>query len=60
MLRKHLRGWARHITGLCKKEKKRLAVIIDKLDLQAETRPLSDSELEQKKSSEPTGCTPSP
>ena len=48
MLRKHLRGWARHITGLYKKEKKRLAEIIDKLDLQAENRLLSDSELDEK------------
>ena len=36
------------MTGLYKKEKKRLAEIINKLDLQAEIRPLSVSELDQK------------
>ena len=47
MLRKQLRGWARHITSLYKK--KRIAEIIDKLDLQTEIRPLSDSELTSRK-----------
>jgi mannosylglycoprotein endo-beta-mannosidase len=47
-LRKHLREWARHISGLYKKEKKRLAGIIDTLETVAETQVLLQHELELK------------
>jgi hypothetical protein len=45
-LRRFLRGWAKNISGKYKKEKDRLLSIIDKLDIQEETMPLSDSERE--------------
>ena len=38
-LRKFLRGWARHTSGMLKKEKVRLCAIIDELDKIAESRP---------------------
>jgi hypothetical protein len=40
-LRKHLSGWARHTTGLLKKEKQRLTSIIVDLEYIAEVRLLS-------------------
>jgi hypothetical protein len=43
--RKHLSGWARHTTGLLKKENQRLSSIIDDLEAQAEVRPLSTQEI---------------
>jgi hypothetical protein len=45
-LHRFLRGWAKNISGKYKKEKDRLLSIIDKLDIQEETMPLSDSERE--------------
>ena len=50
-LRKHLRGWARHLAGLLKKEKNRMSSIIDELESLAEWRPLSTHEIELKKQS---------
>ena len=50
-LRKFLRGWARHTTGMLKKEKERLCIIIDELDKLAEIRPLSAQEIEIKNQS---------
>ena len=47
-LQKHLRGWARNIADLYKKEKKRLSEIIDHLESIAEVRLLSQQELETK------------
>jgi exonuclease III len=43
-LRRFLRGWAKNISGKYKKEKERLLEIIDVLDIQAETCPLTDEE----------------
>jgi hypothetical protein len=40
-LRSHLSGWARHVTGVLKKEKQRLSSIIDDLEALAEVSPLS-------------------
>ena len=50
-LRKFLRGWARHTTGILKKEKLRLSSIIDDLEALAEIRALSDIKLEIKSQS---------
>jgi mannosylglycoprotein endo-beta-mannosidase len=50
-LRKHLSGWARHITGILKQEKRKLSLIIDDLEALAEVRPLSVSEIELKSQS---------
>jgi hypothetical protein len=47
-LSKHLSGWARHVTGILKKEKLRLSSIIDDLEALAEVRPLSVQEIELK------------
>ena len=47
-LRKYLRGWARHTTGILKKEKERLCTIIDELDRAAEIRVLTQQEIELK------------
>jgi hypothetical protein len=38
-LRSHLSGWARHVTGILKKEKLRLSSIIDDLEALAEVHP---------------------
>jgi mannosylglycoprotein endo-beta-mannosidase len=50
-LRKHLSGWARHVTGILKKEKLRLSSIIDDLEALVEVRPLSVQEIELKSQS---------
>jgi hypothetical protein len=50
-LHKHLSSWARHTTRLIKKEKLRLASIIDGLEAFAEVRPLSVQEIELKSQS---------
>ena len=50
-LRKFLRGWARHTTGMLKKEKERMCSIIDELDKLAEVRPLSANESDLKQHS---------
>ena len=47
-LRSHLVGWARHTTGLLKKEKVRLFATIDALEALAEFRLLSTQEIELK------------
>jgi hypothetical protein len=47
-LRSHLSGWARHVTGVLKKEKLRLSSIIDDLEALAEVGPLSTQEIELK------------
>ena len=47
-LRKHLKGWARHMVGQLKNEKLRLSSIIDELEAAAEVRPLSMQEIELK------------
>jgi hypothetical protein len=48
VLHSHLPGWARHETGILKKEKLRLSSIIDGLEAIAEVRPLSEQEVELK------------
>jgi hypothetical protein len=50
-MRKHLSGWARHVTGILKKEKLRLSTTIDSLEALAEVRPLSAQEIELKSQS---------
>ena len=50
-LRTHLVGWARHTSGLLKKEKERLSSIIDALEALAEVRLLSAQEIELKSQS---------
>ena len=50
-LRTHLVGWARHTSGLLKKEKERLSSIIDALEALAEVRLLSEQEIELKSQS---------
>jgi mannosylglycoprotein endo-beta-mannosidase len=47
-LRQHLRGWARHIAGSYRKEKKTLLSLLDNLDKQAENGELSDQEINLK------------
>ena len=47
-MRKYLCGRARHTTGIVKKEKERLCTIIDELDRAAETRVLTQQEIELK------------
>jgi hypothetical protein len=47
----HLRGWARHVTRVLKKEKLRLSSIIVELEALAEVRPLSRKEIELKSQS---------
>ena len=44
----HLVGWARHTTGILKKEKPRLSAVIDALEELAEVRPRSTQEIELK------------
>jgi hypothetical protein len=43
-LRCFLRGWAKNRSGKYKKERERLSLIIDELDIRAETCPLDKSE----------------
>ena len=50
-MRKFLRGWARHTTGMLKKEKECMCSIIDELDKLAEVRPLSANENDLKRHS---------
>ena len=50
-LRKFLGGWARHTTGILKKEKLHLSSLIDDLEALAEIRPLSDIVIEIKSQS---------
>jgi hypothetical protein len=50
-LRSHLSGWARHVTGVLKKEKQRLSSIIDDLEALAEICPLSLQQIEIKNQS---------
>jgi mannosylglycoprotein endo-beta-mannosidase len=51
VIHKHLGGWARHTTGILKKEKLRLSSIIDNLEALAEVRPLLPQEIELKSQS---------
>jgi hypothetical protein len=44
----HLRGWAKHTTGSCRKEKKMLLSLLDNLDKKAESSHLSDQEINLK------------
>jgi hypothetical protein len=50
-LHSHLHGWARHVTGVLKKEKLKLSSIIDGLEAIAEVAPLSEQEIELKNES---------
>ena len=50
-MRQHLSGWAKHTNGIYKKEKQRLSTFIDDLDKIAETRTLSQQEIELKNQS---------
>jgi hypothetical protein len=43
-LRRFLRGWAKCLSGQYKKEKDRLLLLIDELDLKAESIPLDNNE----------------
>ena len=43
-LRAFLRGWARNMSSVYKKEKERLLKLIDSLDIKAETSPLNIAE----------------
>jgi hypothetical protein len=43
-LRQYLRGWAKHVSGIYKKEKVILLVKLDALDKKAELAALNDSE----------------
>jgi predicted RNA-binding protein with RPS1 domain len=47
-LRQHLRGWAKHTSGVNKKEKKELLDMLDNLDKKAKTSLLSPQELDVK------------
>ena len=49
--RKFLGGWARHMSGILKKEKLRLSSIIDDLEALAEIRPLTTQEIQLKSQS---------
>jgi hypothetical protein len=44
----HLSGWARHVSGVLKKEKQRLSSIIDNLEALAEISPLSSQHIDIK------------
>jgi hypothetical protein len=46
--RQHLRGWAKHTTGMYKKEKKKLSSLLDQLDKKDKTSFLSDNEINMK------------
>ena len=46
-LRSFLRGWAKNLSSVYKEEKLRLLGIIDRLDVKAETVPLTDLEREE-------------
>jgi hypothetical protein len=48
-LRQYLRGWAKNLSCFYKKEKERLTLLIDELDLKAKTIPLSVAESAAKK-----------
>ena len=51
-LRRFLRGWAKHTHGICKAEKERLLLLIQTLEVKAETSILDTSELETKMEAE--------
>jgi hypothetical protein len=44
-LRQYLRGWAKHMAGMYKKEKEKLSSLLDQLDKKTETSILSDNEI---------------
>ena len=46
--RRFLRGWAKHMHGIYKAEKERLLLLIQNLEVKAETSILDSSELETK------------
>jgi hypothetical protein len=50
-LRNHLSGWAKHESGILKKERQRLSSIIDDLEALVEVRPLSTQEIKLKNQS---------
>jgi mannosylglycoprotein endo-beta-mannosidase len=50
-LSSHLSGWARHVTGILRKEKLRLSSIIDDLEALAEVGPLSMQQIDLKNQS---------
>jgi hypothetical protein len=43
-LRRFLKGWAKNRSGVYKKENERLMILIDELDIKAESSPLGDAE----------------
>lgn len=49
--RQFLNGWAKHTSGICKKENQRLSAIIDNLDKLAGTHALSAQEIDLKNQS---------
>ena len=48
-LHQFLRGWAKNLSGEYKKEKERLLLLIDELDIKAESTPLTVAERAAKK-----------
>jgi hypothetical protein len=48
LVRQYLRGWAKHMAGIYKKEKKRLISLLDQLDKKVESSILSDNEINLK------------
>ena len=48
-MRQFLRGWAKNLSGEYKKEKEKLLLLIDELDIKAESTPLSVAERAAKK-----------
>ena len=48
-LRQFLRGWAKNVSGEYKKQKQKLMLLIDALDIKAETCPLTAAECAAKK-----------
>jgi hypothetical protein len=44
-LRRLLRGWDKNLSGIYEKEKERLCLIIDELDIKAKSTPLSASKV---------------
>ena len=51
-LRQFLRGWAKNVSGEYKKKKEKLLLLIDALDIKAETTPLTVAESAAKKEAE--------
>ena len=53
-LRQFLRGWARNLSRVYKQQKEKFLILIDELDIKAETIPLSVAERAAKKDADET------